>query len=93
MCPKVLKLSSNVSDVLPNVLKLSFEVSECKPLVGGNWKCNGNTKSIAALVKQLNAGAIHADVEIICAPPALYLPTVSHAPPPPPPRRGRNPIA
>ena len=28
--------------------------------------------------KPLNGGAIHADVEIICAPPALYLPTVSH---------------
>jgi hypothetical protein len=30
--PKVLKLSSNGSDVLPKVLKLSSEVSECKPL-------------------------------------------------------------
>jgi triosephosphate isomerase len=79
-----------------------------KFVVGGNWKCNGNTKSIAALVKQLNGGAIglHADVEIICAPPALYLPTVRHAPPPrraaqharhntgvAAPRRGRNLIA
>ena len=30
--PKVLKLSSNVSDVFPKVLKSSSEVSECKPL-------------------------------------------------------------
>jgi len=30
--PKVLKLSSDVSDVFPKVLKLSSEVSECKPL-------------------------------------------------------------
>jgi len=30
--PKVLKLSSNVSDVFLKVLKLSSEVSECKPL-------------------------------------------------------------
>jgi len=30
--PKVLKLSTNVSDVLPKVIKLSSEVSECKPL-------------------------------------------------------------
>jgi len=30
--PKVLKLSSNGSDVIPKVLKLSFEGSECKPL-------------------------------------------------------------
>jgi hypothetical protein len=33
--PRVLKLSSNVSDVFPKVLKLSFEVSECKPLHHG----------------------------------------------------------
>ena len=31
----MLKLSSNVSDVFPKVLKLSSEVSECKPLAGG----------------------------------------------------------
>jgi hypothetical protein len=30
------KLSSNVSDVFPKVLKLSSEVSECKPLELGN---------------------------------------------------------
>jgi len=33
--PKVLKLSSNGSDVSPKVLKLSFEGSECKPLPRG----------------------------------------------------------
>ena len=31
----MLKLSSNVSDVIPKVLKLSSEVSECKPLQPG----------------------------------------------------------
>jgi len=35
MVPKLLKLSSNVSEVFPKVLKLSSEVSECKPLVRG----------------------------------------------------------
>ena len=34
--PKVLKLSSNVSDVFPKVLKLSSEVSLCKPLGFGD---------------------------------------------------------
>jgi triosephosphate isomerase len=43
-------------------------------VVGGNWKCNGNTASIAKLVKELNAGEITADVEVICAPPMVYLP-------------------
>jgi len=32
----VLKLSSNVSDAFPKVLKLSSEVSECKPLAAGS---------------------------------------------------------
>ena len=36
--PRVLKLSSNVSDVFPKVLKLSSEVSECNPLVGTLYK-------------------------------------------------------
>ena len=45
-------------------------------VVGGNWKCNGNTASIAKLVKELNAGDITADVEVICAPPMVYLPKV-----------------
>ena len=31
----MVKLSSHVSDVFPKVLKLSSEVSECKPLAGG----------------------------------------------------------
>jgi triosephosphate isomerase len=47
-----------------------------KFVVGGNWKCNGNSKSIAKLVKDLNAGEITADVEVICAPPMVYLPKV-----------------
>jgi len=35
MVPKVLKLSSNVSDAFLQVLKLSSESSECKPLAVG----------------------------------------------------------
>jgi hypothetical protein len=36
--PKVLKLSSNGSDVFLKVLKLSSEVSECKPLPLRSWR-------------------------------------------------------
>mmetsp|Transcript_698 Transcript_698/g.2851 ORF Transcript_698/g.2851 Transcript_698/m.2851 type:complete len:316 (-) Transcript_698:224-1171(-) len=45
-------------------------------VVGGNWKCNGNTASIQKLVQDLNAGEITADVEVICALPMIYLPRV-----------------
>ena len=45
-------------------------------VVGGNWKCNGNTASIKTLISELNHGEIEADVEVICAPPMVYLPKV-----------------
>jgi hypothetical protein len=41
----VLKFSSNVSDVFPKVLKLSSEVSECKPLIDGTVFAYGVTSS------------------------------------------------
>ena len=49
---KVLKLSSNVSDVFPKVLELSFELSECKPLptmaprrnVGWSTRCSARQR-------------------------------------------------
>lgn len=42
-------------------------------LVGGNWKCNGDTAAVTQLVKDLNAGSVPADVEVVIAPPFLYL--------------------
>jgi len=45
-----------------------------KFVVGGNWKCNGTNASITQLVHDLNAGAVDtATVQIIVAPPTLYL--------------------
>eukprot|EP01023_Acetabularia_acetabulum_P031360 TRINITY_DN2947_c0_g1_i1.p1 TRINITY_DN2947_c0_g1~~TRINITY_DN2947_c0_g1_i1.p1 ORF type:complete len:354 (-),score=70.36 TRINITY_DN2947_c0_g1_i1:79-981(-) len=44
-----------------------------KFFVGGNWKCNGNKDSIKQLVEDLNEGSIPSDVEVVCAPPFLYL--------------------
>lgn len=46
---------------------------EGKFIVGGNWKCNGTTESIAQLISDLNAGTITKDVEVVCAPPFVYL--------------------
>jgi len=41
--------------------------------VGGNWKCNGDVGMVDALVKDLNSGSVPSDVEVVCAPPFLYL--------------------
>ena len=47
-----------------------------KFVVGGNWKCNGDGDSIKSLVAELNAGVIDTDVEIVCAPPLIYMDAV-----------------
>jgi len=46
-----------------------------KFVVGGNWKMNGTTKTVDALVSGLNAGAgeIPASVDVFVAPPFVYL--------------------
>ena len=51
-----------------------------KFIVGGNWKCNGDMASIKSLVADLNAGAVNCDVDIVCAPPMVYLPMVRRTP-------------
>lgn len=47
--------------------------SSAKFFVGGNWKCNGNKESIALLVDDLNSGEVPANVDVVCAPPFVYL--------------------
>lgn len=44
-----------------------------KFIVGGNWKCNGTRDSIRALVAQLNAAPPMDNMEVVVAPPFLYL--------------------
>eukprot|EP01102_Stenamoeba_stenopodia_P011609 TRINITY_DN3586_c0_g1_i1.p1 TRINITY_DN3586_c0_g1~~TRINITY_DN3586_c0_g1_i1.p1 ORF type:complete len:252 (+),score=84.27 TRINITY_DN3586_c0_g1_i1:84-839(+) len=52
--------------------------SSRKFFVGGNWKCNGSKSLIDTLVPQLNDAAFAADkVEVVIAPPALYLSAVA----------------
>jgi len=45
-----------------------------RPLVAGNWKMNGSTESVAALIHGLRAG-LSADlaVDVLVCPPAVYL--------------------
>ena len=42
-------------------------------IVGGNWKCNGTKASVEALVKGLNGGDIADKVDVVVAPPFLYI--------------------
>lgn len=44
-----------------------------KFFVGGNWKCNGTKESITKLVSDLNSATLEADVDIVVAPPFVYI--------------------
>lgn len=47
-----------------------------KFFIGGNWKANGSPESVKQLVEDLNAGELTVDpkdVEVVCAPPFVYL--------------------
>jgi triosephosphate isomerase len=45
----------------------------------GNWKCNGTVESVAALVAELNAGAVPAEVDVVVAPPSVFVDRVAGA--------------
>lgn len=44
-----------------------------KFFVGGNWKCNGTKESISKLVSELNSATLEADVDVVVAPPFVYI--------------------
>jgi triosephosphate isomerase (TIM) len=46
-----------------------------KFFVGGNWKCNGTHASVEKLVSELNAAAaaVPSDVDVVVAPPFLFI--------------------
>jgi triosephosphate isomerase len=43
------------------------------PIIGGNWKCNGDRKMIAGLICALNAGEVVDGVETYVCPPDVYI--------------------
>ncbi|CDJ60935.1 triosephosphate isomerase, putative [Eimeria maxima] len=44
-----------------------------KPFVGGNWKCNGDTKGIEKILEMLNDAPQEVnDIEVVVAPPSLH---------------------
>ncbi|XP_050233933.1 triosephosphate isomerase, chloroplastic [Mercurialis annua] len=44
-----------------------------KFFVGGNWKCNGTKESITKLVSDMNNEKLEADVDVVAAPPFVYI--------------------
>jgi len=49
----------------------------CHPIPrAGNWKCNGTTESVAKLVKDLNAGTVPSEVDVVIAPTFVHLESV-----------------
>ncbi|KAL6963750.1 Triosephosphate isomerase, cytosolic [Sarracenia purpurea var. burkii] len=44
-----------------------------KFFVGGNWKCNGTQESISKLVSDLNSVKLEPDVDVVVAPPFVYI--------------------
>ncbi|CAL8258163.1 unnamed protein product [Boreogadus saida] len=44
-----------------------------KFFVGGNWKMNGDKKSLGELIQTLNTAKLDANVEVVCGSPAIYL--------------------
>jgi len=49
-----------------------------KYVFGGNWKCNGDVKSVDGLVETLGkCGPIPANAEVMVAPPFLHVPIVT----------------
>ncbi|KAJ0968708.1 hypothetical protein J5N97_021585 [Dioscorea zingiberensis] len=44
-----------------------------KFFVGGNWKCNGTKDSISKLVSDLNSAKLEDDVDVVVAPPYIYI--------------------
>jgi triosephosphate isomerase len=50
-----------------------------KFFVGGNWKCNGSKESISKLVSDLNSATLESDVDVVVAPPFVYIEQVKNS--------------
>ncbi|KAK9286054.1 hypothetical protein L1049_014433 [Liquidambar formosana] len=50
-----------------------------KFFVGGNWKCNGTKESISKLVSDLNSAKLEPDVDVVVAPPFVYIDMVKNS--------------
>uniref|UniRef100_A0A8D3D8F6 Triosephosphate isomerase n=1 Tax=Scophthalmus maximus TaxID=52904 RepID=A0A8D3D8F6_SCOMX len=44
-----------------------------KFFVGGNWKLNGDKKSLGELIQTMNGAKVDPNVEVVCGAPSIYL--------------------
>ncbi|XVE67108.1 hypothetical protein DITRI_Ditri08aG0133900 [Diplodiscus trichospermus] len=83
-CPKLDNAQSqSFVQHINSQLRLSSSLKPCKAViamagsgkffVGGNWKCNGTKDSIKKLVSELNSAKLENDVDVVVAPPFVYL--------------------
>eukprot|EP00262_Sarcandra_glabra_P015072 TRINITY_DN4571_c0_g1_i1.p1 TRINITY_DN4571_c0_g1~~TRINITY_DN4571_c0_g1_i1.p1 ORF type:complete len:309 (+),score=66.62 TRINITY_DN4571_c0_g1_i1:93-1019(+) len=70
-----LRISPNRSKPCRGVVSMA---GSGKFFVGGNWKCNGTKDSINKLVTDLNSAEIEADVDVVVAPPFIYIDQVKN---------------
>jgi triosephosphate isomerase len=49
------------------------EVGTGRFIVGGNWKCNGTRESVATLLRELKSGDVGKLVDVVVAPPFLFI--------------------
>ncbi|KAJ8000058.1 hypothetical protein DPEC_G00200900 [Dallia pectoralis] len=50
-----------------------FIMSSRKFFVGGNWKMNGDKRSLGDLISTLNTASLHDETEVVCGAPTIYL--------------------
>ncbi|XP_008788636.1 triosephosphate isomerase, chloroplastic [Phoenix dactylifera] len=50
-----------------------------KFFVGGNWKCNGTKDSVSKLVADLNDAKMENNVDVVVAPPFIYIDQVNNS--------------
>ena len=49
------------------------------PIVGGNWKCNGDLATVNTLCEMLNGAEVPANTEVVVAPAGLHVLTAKNA--------------
>lgn len=44
-----------------------------RPIIGGNWKCNGDKASLSTLITEFNNKDLEKGIEVFIAPPTVYI--------------------